>query len=112
MADNYTQFSEVLPNLTDEEARWLKCRVEPSLEGSGVSYQFDTDDEADGWGRYLWLHAEESADLGQKDEESALGGKHCAQHSVDCRAQYSPRARADRWIGRGESGASPCAGDA
>jgi hypothetical protein len=65
MANNYTQFSEVIPNLTDEEARWLQEQIEPGLEDSGVSHQFDTDDEPDGWGRYLWLHADEYADLEQ-----------------------------------------------
>jgi hypothetical protein len=65
MANNYTLFSEVLPNLTDEEAQWLKEQLETGLEDSGVLHQFDTDDEPDGWGRYLWLYADESADLEQ-----------------------------------------------
>jgi hypothetical protein len=65
MANNYTLFSEVLPNLTDEEAQWLKEQLETGLEDSRVLHQFDTDDEPDGWGRYLWLYADESADLEQ-----------------------------------------------
>ena len=62
MANNYTQFSEVLPNLTDEEARWLKKQLEVGCEGFGALYQFDTDDERDGWGRHLWFYAEEVGD--------------------------------------------------
>ena len=62
MANNYTQFSEVLPNLTDEEAQWLKEQLEIGSEGFEVLYQFDTDDERDGWGRHLWFYAEEVGD--------------------------------------------------
>jgi hypothetical protein len=58
-------FSEVIPNLTDEETQWMQQQIEPGLEDSGVSHQFETDSEPDGWGRYLWLHADVSADLEQ-----------------------------------------------
>ncbi len=58
MANNYTLFSEVIPNLTDEEAQWLDEKLTTGLDGSGVLYQFDLD-------RYPWLHADESADLEQ-----------------------------------------------
>jgi hypothetical protein len=65
MDNDYTQFSEVLPNLTDEEVQWLTEQLETDYEDLEVLYEFDTDEQPDGWGRYLWLYADESADLEQ-----------------------------------------------
>lgn len=99
MANHYLQFSEVLPQLSEEQERWLLhqleivcvfgdeeyvkddlpegldpadaawsgCRAYRDLEGcesdfdegSGFGYSF-SDDLHDGWGRHLWLYAEES----------------------------------------------------
>jgi hypothetical protein len=101
MANNYLEFSEVLPHLTDDEEAWLRsqleivsvvgdrqyaegevpndldgagdewcgCRAWRDLEGFdpdddepiGFEYEFHEDHNTpDGWGRHLWLHAEES----------------------------------------------------
>jgi hypothetical protein len=103
MANNYVQFSEVMPRLTLEEEQWLKrqleivyvfdghehgdlelledkdpdeaefvgCRAyrdmedyDSSEEDAGFEFRFDTDDDRpDGWGRYLWIYADECGDL-------------------------------------------------
>lgn len=102
MADNYLQFSEVLPRLTPEEAAWLRkqleqicvindveycihaiptelqdenvewhgCRAYRDMvdydaargEGAGFEWEFHSTPDSP-WGPYLWLYAEESADL-------------------------------------------------
>jgi hypothetical protein len=100
MADNYLQFSAVLPRLTEAEEAWLKGQLqlikvfgdreyaeegvpaeladqEADWEGArflrndknynfewdqlGFEYAFCPADEGgrDGWGRHLWLYAEE-----------------------------------------------------
>jgi hypothetical protein len=99
MANNYLQFSEVVPHLTDKEIDWLKeqlqriyvfqgrqysedelpaqlnpdsadwagCRAYLDMleydaefdEGAGFEYQFQLKPDP-GWGRHLWLYAEES----------------------------------------------------
>lgn len=104
MANNYLEFSEVLPQLTEKEADWLReqletvhvfgdkeytedelpdhlkgenaewvgCRAYRDLEGydadfgeeAGFEWEFcDDDDSSSGWGRHLWLHAVEYAEL-------------------------------------------------
>ena len=106
MANNYLEFSEVVPHLTAEEETWLRkqlqcvyvfgsqeftedelpsglhgedadwygCRAWRDLQGYdpddgelfGFAYEFHDDhDTPDGWGRHLWLHAEEWANLEQ-----------------------------------------------
>jgi hypothetical protein len=103
VANYYTQFSEVIPQLTVDEERWLKhqleivyvfngreyckrevpegtnpddaqfigCRAfrdledyDSSVEDAGFSYQFETDeDRPGGWGRHLWICADECGEL-------------------------------------------------
>jgi len=103
MANNYLEFSEVLPHLTEKEADWLRqqlevvwvfgdqeysedalpddlnredvdwigCRAYRDMEGYdpadgdevGFEYEFHDDHEPNGWGRHLWLHAVEYAEL-------------------------------------------------
>lgn len=110
MADNWLQFSEVIPNLTAEQEEWLKhplegiavvdgkeypyelgddevkvgrkklaakkaefagCRAYRDMteydfdmhsHQIGFEYEFD-DDHDTGWGHYIWLHADEGAEL-------------------------------------------------
>ena len=58
-------------DLDAADADWYGCRAWRDLEGYdpegepvGFAYEFDGDhDTPDGWGRHVWLHAEESADL-------------------------------------------------
>jgi hypothetical protein len=98
MADNYLQFSEIIPNLTDAEEAWLKEQLQPvcvfgdneyaedavpaelvdtdpdwsgirflrdkgdhdpTWDYLGFGYTFHDDPEQGGWGRHLWLYAEE-----------------------------------------------------
>jgi hypothetical protein len=95
MADNYLQFSEILPRLTAEEEAWLKDQLaparfdaegneipedsdkdaawtgprflrgdldfDPEYDSMGFQYAFDEDepDAPIGWGRHLWLYADE-----------------------------------------------------
>ncbi len=104
MANNYVQFSEVIPRLRPDEEQWLRhqleivsvfdgqeysneqepedndpdgaefrgCRAfrdmedyDSSEEDAGFCYEFSTDepDEPDGWGRHLWIYADECGDL-------------------------------------------------
>ena len=104
MANNYLEFSEVLPHLTADEEAWLKsqleqvcvidgveypvddvpeglrgketewlgCRAYRDLKGydadfgeeAGFEWEFcDDDDSSSDWGRHLWLHAVEYAEL-------------------------------------------------
>ena len=103
MADNYLNFSEVIPQLSEQEAQWLQdqlqvvyvfgdreyaesevpedldphkadwigCRAYRDLPGCepddaenvGFEYEFSGDDKDEDWGRYVWLYAEEWADL-------------------------------------------------
>ena len=81
MADNFITFSEILPNLKQEEEAWLKdflARPEESefeswtdeqreawlkehdvddlYDWPGFEYRFN---ETEDWGRYLWIYAEE-----------------------------------------------------
>ncbi len=103
MANNFLEFSEVLPHLTAEEERWLRNQLEvvyvfgdhEHIEGSvpkgldaanadwygcrawrdledydpddaepvGFEFRFHDDDAPEGWGRHLWLYAEEGAKL-------------------------------------------------
>lgn len=103
MADNYLQFSEIVPRLTAEEEQWLRhqlevvwifagqeyaedqwpddhdpsqaqfigCRAYRDLEGFepdeyvGFNFEFGTDDDEEpvGWGRHLWVYADEGGDL-------------------------------------------------
>ena len=106
MANNYLEFSEVIPCLTAEEEAWLRsqlqcvyvfgsqeftedelpsglhgedadwygCRAWRDLQGYdpddgelfGFAYEFHDDhDTPDAWGRHLWLHAEEWANVEQ-----------------------------------------------
>jgi hypothetical protein len=102
VANNYLNFSEVLPRLTAEEEQWLEhqlevvsvfgdrefaegedipddvegeewngCRAYRDMpdydadygDGPGFEYAFETDSDSDGWGRHLWVYAEEGACL-------------------------------------------------
>ena len=102
MANNYVEFSEVIPHLTEKEADWLRqqlevvwvfgdreysedalpddlnredadwigCRAyrdmkdyDPDFgEEAGFEYEFHNGQDED-WGRHLWLHAVEYAEL-------------------------------------------------
>ena len=101
MADNYVQFSEVVPNLTKEEEAWWEHQLqwiavvdgverevdadegepdgatyfgfrifrEPAERGEcdqsdylGFQHSFCTDEDQPGWGRHLWIYAEDSGD--------------------------------------------------
>ncbi len=109
MANNYLQFSEVIPHLTEDEGTWLRNQLERVYvfgereyrEGEvpedlarqdadwigirglrdaedppeddefiGFQHEFCKDDDRDGWGRYLWIFAEED------------GGVDCVVHLV------------------------------
>jgi hypothetical protein len=98
MADNYLEFSEVIPNLTEPEEAWLKEQLQavsvfdgreyvedavpteltntepdwsgihflrdktdydPDCDMLGFDYAFHEDHDPQGWGRHLWLYAEE-----------------------------------------------------
>lgn len=112
MADNWLQFSEVIPHVTADEEAWINeqleavaivdgkeypyelgddeikignelvkaekaefagCRAYRDMEGYdfgqygyeiGFQYEFlDDHDEPDGWGRHMWLYADEGAEL-------------------------------------------------
>ena len=99
MADNYLEFSEIIPNLTELEEAWLKEQLEPicvfgdkeyaedavpteladaeadwagvrflrdkgdydpQCDVLGFGYDFHDDRDPGGWGRHLWVYAEES----------------------------------------------------
>lgn len=99
MADNYLQFSEIIPKLNPEEEAWLKEQLQPirvfgqkeypedaapaeladtkpdwagvrflrdsgdcdpDCDVLGFEYAFHDDHEPNGWGRHLWVYAEES----------------------------------------------------
>jgi hypothetical protein len=69
MANYYTKFSDVLPNLTADEEAWLREQMEGDPEGdegrgSGpeCDHEFLDDDRPDRWGRHLWLYTAESGD--------------------------------------------------
>jgi hypothetical protein len=91
MANNYLQFSEVIPHLTDEEARWCRERLDhlqslfageldeddedpdfrplpedaPYEPDDGCLFEWSISEKADAeWGRHLWLHTEEGCDPG------------------------------------------------
>jgi hypothetical protein len=99
MANNYLQFSAIIPQLTPEEEAWLRAQLQtvvvhhgqeteidgtdetdaadaewlgprflrdkedydPSWGGTDFQYEFD-DDTYSGWGRHLWVYAEESGE--------------------------------------------------
>ena len=98
MADNFLQFSEVIPNLTEPEEAWLEEQLQtirvfgdkayaadavpaeladtepdwsgprflndqddfdPDWDTPGFECDFDTDTDEGGWGRHVWLHADD-----------------------------------------------------
>jgi hypothetical protein len=90
MANHYLIFSEVLQRLTPDEETWLRGQLEvdgskeasardgqwtrprflmdyddydPSFGELGFEYALG-DDKPDGWGRHLWLYAEENGEPG------------------------------------------------
>ena len=87
MANNYLLFSEVLPNLTEEEAEWLRSALE-SEDGVDLEpdeehliddgywpnfcWQFFDDDHRTSrlrhWGRHLWIYSDEYGDPETKDK--------------------------------------------
>ena len=100
MAENYLQFSEVIPGLGVDEETWLKDQLQSisvrgeeeipindldsrAVEGAdwygprflrdyddfdfesdtlGFEFRFHQDDEPNGWGRHLWMYADEHGD--------------------------------------------------
>ena len=62
---------ELPSDLDAADADWYGCRAWQDLEGYepdgsecvGFEYEFNDDDESDGWGRHLWLYAKEGGDL-------------------------------------------------
>lgn len=58
MADNYLQFSEVIPNLTEEEEAWLRSKLNSDAEYDDEEYR-DFCWRFDAVGRQLWIYAEE-----------------------------------------------------
>jgi hypothetical protein len=104
VANNFVQFSEVIPQLRPDEEQWLRhqleivsvvddkefadgdepedddpddaefrgCRAfrdmedyDSSEKDAGFCYEFCTDEtaEPEGWGRHLWIYADECGDL-------------------------------------------------
>ena len=81
MADNWTQFSEVIPRLTLEEETWIHQQLDSEAKADEarrsqlawqpedeadevVNFEWsikDDRDEPDGWGRHLWLHSDEGS---------------------------------------------------
>lgn len=100
VADNYLEFSEIIPKLTPKEEAWLREQLQPirvfgnqeyaedavptgladteadwtgvrflrdnddydpDCDSLGFGYNFDDDPDQDGWGRHLWVYAEECA---------------------------------------------------
>lgn len=59
--------------LYPEDADWHGCRAyrnlegfDPEIDGESVGFEYafhDDRDSPDGWGRHLWIYAEEGADL-------------------------------------------------
>ena len=81
MANNYTQFSEVIPRLTPDEEAWIREQLDsgamqdesrrsqlawkPEFEDIDYvtfewSVEDDNDEDVDSCGRHLWLHSDES----------------------------------------------------
>lgn len=98
MADNYLEFSQVVPNLTELEETWLKEQLQtirvfgekeyaedavpaeladkepdwkgvrflrekddynPAWDALGFEHEFASDSDENGWGRHLWIHADD-----------------------------------------------------
>lgn len=82
MADFFLQFSEVIPNLTDEEAAWFAKYIDSRHKGltmDGAPMDFDDDgyfpdfqfaikSSTGEWGKYAWFSAEESGSVRQVAE--------------------------------------------
>jgi hypothetical protein len=79
--NNYLQFSQVIPHLTDDEVKWLMNYVENRHRGLDVEGNELEEDEVgmypdfgfkimkdDDWGTYAWFFAEESGNVAQVGE--------------------------------------------
>jgi hypothetical protein len=90
MADNYQEFSEVIPNLSKEEAAWLKDQLEIIVVFDGEEFTDDalpenrSSDEAD------WIGCRALRDM--EDYESGAG--------ADAGFQYEFRDSDDETLGR------------
>jgi hypothetical protein len=77
MANNWITFSEVIPHVTPNEETWIREQLDdeslaeessrsrlawqPDGDSAGFEWSVEDDhDTPDGWGRRLWLRAEES----------------------------------------------------
>lgn len=81
MTTNFLQFSQVIPNLTDDEVAWFVKYIEHRSQGldlEGNEQDFDDDGvypdfgfqimESKEWGRYAWFFSHESANIAQLAE--------------------------------------------
>lgn len=76
----FLQFSQIIPNLTDDEVRWLMTYVEHrhrGLDMAGATHDFDDDHKFPNFGfqimlgnqtQYAWFYSDKDADIAQVAE--------------------------------------------
>ena len=95
MADNYLEFSEVIPRLTTEEEAWLKSQLEQVSIIAGVEYPAsDVPEELQGQ-ESTWLGCRAYRDMDDYDADFSEGvGFECEFHD-DASRDICPYCRRD-----------------
>lgn len=84
MADNYLEFSEVIPRLTTEEEAWLKSQLEQVCVIDGVEYPADAVPEELQGQETQWLGCRAYRDMDDYDADFGEGvGFECGFHGDD-----------------------------
>lgn len=63
MANNYTEFSELIENLTDEERSWFERRMEKLEADNEEDFIGDFSYGIEDGGKTLWIYSDESGDI-------------------------------------------------